>query len=53
MPFSSTFQPKKRCTGKLARKEKRGTKDAPRKAASAAKAWKAAVTSAFERCSIV
>ena len=48
-----TVNQKKRCAGKPARKEKRGTKDAPRKAASAAKAWKAAVTSAFERCSIV
>ena len=27
MPFSSENQPNKRCKGKLARKEKRGTKD--------------------------
>ena len=39
MPFSSDFQPRKRCKGKLDRKRKCGDKNSKRKAASAAKAW--------------
>ena len=43
MPFSSENQPKKRCKGKLARKEKRGTKDEKLVAARDAAAEAAAV----------